>query len=67
LLIKNLPKFDHSFFMKKSTKKPAGLWGGKLNITVDDRLTQLQGKILAPEKLEEANRRLSKMKGLPKI
>ena len=53
--------------MKKSTKKPAGLWGGKLNITVDDRLTQLQGKILAPEKLEEANRRLSKMKGLPKI
>ena len=54
--------------MKKSIKKPDGLWSGKLNIVVDDRLTQqLQGKILAPEKLEEVNRRLSKMRGLPKI
>jgi hypothetical protein len=56
-----------SLFMKKSLKKPAGLWPGKLNIVVDDRLTQLQGKIWAPEKLEEVNKRLSKMKGLPKI
>ncbi len=64
---KNLCKFDHSFFMKKSTKKPDGLWDGKLNIIVDERLTQLQGKILAPKKLEEANSRLSKMRCLPKL
>ncbi|MBN9383492.1 MAG: hypothetical protein J0H74_22230 [Chitinophagaceae bacterium] len=53
--------------MKKSTKKPDGLWDGKLNIIVDERLTQLQGKILAPKKLEEANSRLSKMRCLPKL
>lgn len=53
--------------MKKSVKKPDGLWSGDLNVIVDQRLTQLQGKILAPKKLEEANKRLSKMRALPKL
>lgn len=53
--------------MKKSVKKPENLLGGKLNIIVDQRLTRLQGKILAPKKLEEANERLSKMRSLPKL
>ena len=52
--------------MKKSTKKQKSVFDQKVILTVDKRLNNLDLKALAPKKLAEANRRLKKMKSLPK-
>jgi hypothetical protein len=52
--------------MKKSAKKQQSVFDQKVNLTVDKRLNNLDLKALAPKKLAEANRRLKKMKSLPK-
>jgi hypothetical protein len=41
-------------------------WGHELTLTVDENLNKLKGKVLAPKKLEEANKHLRRMKGFPK-
>ncbi|GGB19715.1 hypothetical protein [Puia dinghuensis] len=51
--------------MKKTTKKKRGLFDHKVIFIVDKRLNNLNVEAMAPEKLAEANRKLSKMK-LPK-
>ena len=52
--------------MKKIEKKVKTSWGHEMTLTVDEKLNKLKGKILAPKKLEEANKHLRKMKSLPK-
>ncbi|HEX9510086.1 MAG TPA: hypothetical protein VF939_06355 [Puia sp.] len=52
--------------MKKIEEKTTTLWGREFTITVDEDLNKLKGRILAPKKLEEANKRLRRMKSLPK-
>jgi hypothetical protein len=51
--------------MKNREFKVKSPWGHELTLTVDERLNKLKGKILAPKKLEEANKHLRRMK-LPK-
>lgn len=53
--------------MKKVTKSYSGLFDKKITFTIDEKLTKLQGKIMAPKKLEEANKHLSRMKSLPTV
>jgi hypothetical protein len=53
--------------MKKVNKTRGKLLNTEFTITIDEKLNHLQGKILAPRKLELANQHLKKMKGLPKI
>jgi hypothetical protein len=50
----------------KKTETHITPWGSKITLTVDENLNKLKGKILAPKKLEEANKALSRMKNLPK-
>ena len=53
--------------MKKNEKKmKLHFWEGELNLVVDENLNKLKGKPDDPEKLAEANRRLRKIKSLPK-
>lgn len=52
--------------MKKLIKKQKGLFDRKVNLTVDEKLSKLNVKALAPKKLAVANRHLKKMKSLPK-
>jgi hypothetical protein len=52
--------------MKKQSKKSPNLFDRKIILIVDEKLNQLKGKILAPKKLAEANKLLSKIKSLPK-
>jgi hypothetical protein len=51
--------------MKKMERKVTSL-GQEITLTVDENLNKLKGRILAPKKLEEANKHLRKMKHLPK-
>ncbi|HWK03487.1 MAG TPA: hypothetical protein VNS58_07640 [Puia sp.] len=50
--------------MNKPEKKP-GFWDREFNLTIDENLNKLKGKVLAPKKLEEANKHLKRMKSLP--
>jgi hypothetical protein len=52
--------------MKKRETKVKTPWGHELTLTVDEELNKLKGKVLAPKKLEEANKRLRRMKDFPK-
>lgn len=52
--------------MKKRESKVKTPWGHELTLTVDEELNKLKGKVLAPKKLDEANKRLRRMKGFPK-
>jgi hypothetical protein len=52
--------------MKKIEKKVTTSWGQEITLTVDENLNKLKGRILAPSKLEEANKHLRKIKSLPK-
>ena len=54
--------------MKKKQKSEVFTtsWGSKITLTVDEKLNKLKGKNLAPQKLEEANKALSKIKNFPK-
>jgi hypothetical protein len=53
--------------MKKTFKYKSELVGRELTFTVSKELNKLKGKVLAPKKLEEANKLLRKMKTpLPK-
>ena len=53
-------------YMKKIEQKTTTSWGREITLTVDENLNKLKGRILAPKKLEEANKHLRKMKSLPK-
>ena len=54
-------------FAKKVYKSQSGLFGEKVTYTFDENLEKLNGKILAPKKLEEANKLLRNLKTpLPK-
>ncbi|MHA4811669.1 hypothetical protein ACX0G9_26470 [Flavitalea flava] len=50
----------------KKTEKKTSFWDSEFDMIVDEKLNKLKGEILAPKKLEEANKHLSKMKSLPK-
>jgi hypothetical protein len=52
--------------MKKKESKVKTPWGHELTLTVDEDLNKLKGKVLAPKKLEEANKRLRRIKNFPK-
>jgi hypothetical protein len=52
--------------MKQRVKKVTTSWGTEITLIVDENLNKLKGKILAPKKLEEANKHLRKMKSLPR-
>ena len=52
--------------MDKNNKKSTSFRMGGFNLTIDENLNKLKGKPSNPEKLEEANRRLRKIKSLPK-
>lgn len=52
--------------MKKKDKKKISFWEGEFNLVVDENLNKLKGTTGNPEKLAEANRRLRKIKSLPK-
>jgi hypothetical protein len=58
--------FVNCLNMKKIERKVMTSWGHEITLTVDVKLNKLKGKILAPKKLEEANKHLRKMKSLPK-
>jgi len=53
--------------MKKVVKKKGKLFDVKLNITIDEKLSYLAGKVQAPRKLELANASLDRIKSLPKV
>lgn len=50
----------------KKIEKATTSWGRKITLAVDENLNKLKGKIMAPKKLEEANKHLKKIKSLPK-
>lgn len=52
--------------MKKMLKKQKSLLDRRVNLTIDEKLSKLNVKALAPKKLAEANTHLKKMKSLPK-
>jgi len=52
--------------MKQTVKKVTTSWGKEITLIVDENLNKLKGKVLAPKKLEEANKHLRRMKSLPK-
>lgn len=52
---------------QKVIKYQSDLFKQEVTLTVDENLNKLKGKILAPKKLEAANRALRKLKNaLPK-
>jgi|GEM_PF-2502490 hypothetical protein len=53
-------------FMKKRIRIPKGIMNAKVTLTIDKELSKIDVKTVAPEKLAEANRRLERMKSLPK-
>ena len=54
--------------MKRSSKFKSELTGQEITFTVSEKLTKLKGKVLAPKKLEEANKLLRELKTpLPKF
>jgi hypothetical protein len=52
--------------IRKLFKRKKGIFSKKINFILDERLNNLNLKDLAPEKLEEANFHLKKMKSFPK-
>jgi hypothetical protein len=53
--------------VKKSIKYKSKFSGQKMTFTVSEKLNKLKGKVLAPKKLEEANKLLRELKTpLPK-
>jgi hypothetical protein len=52
--------------IRKLFKRRKGLFDQKINFILDERLNDVNLATVAPEKLEEANNRLSRMKSLPK-
>lgn len=53
--------------MKRAIKYKSELTGQEMTFTVSEKLNKLKGKVLAPQKLSEANKLLRKMKApLPK-
>jgi len=55
--------------MKKQSKNSTNstnLFDREITLIVDEKLNRLKGKVLAPKKLAEANKLLSKIKSLPK-
>jgi len=52
--------------MKKMLKINSSFFDKEIAPTIDEKLNSLKGKILAPKKLEEANKQLSKIKSFPK-
>ncbi|PSL49035.1 hypothetical protein CLV51_101365 [Chitinophaga niastensis] len=51
---------------KKPIKYYSALFGKEVIVTINDSLAKPEGKVLAPNKLAAANKRLSKLKELPK-
>lgn len=52
---------------QKVIKYQSDLFKQEVTLTVDENLNKLKGKVLAPKKLEAANKALRKLKGpLPK-
>ena len=52
---------------EKTIKHKSDLFKQEVILTIDENLNQLKGKVLAPEKLEAANKSLRKLKHvLPK-
>lgn len=54
------------YAMKKILKINSSFFDKEITPTIDEKLNSLKGKILAPKKLEEANKQLSKIKSFPK-
>jgi hypothetical protein len=53
--------------MKKVIKYKSTFSGQEITLTIDEKLNGLKDKVLAPKKLEEANKLLRKLKSpLPK-
>ena len=52
--------------MKKVIKHKGGLSKKEMTFTVDENLNKLKGKVLAPKKLEEANKLLTLKAPLPR-
>ena len=50
---------------EQKTIKMTTSWGEEVTYIVDEHLNSLKGQILAPEKLEQANRELRKIKHFP--
>lgn len=48
---------------KKVIKVKSEISQKEITLTVDEKLNMLKGKILAPKKLEEANKALKKLEG----
>ena len=54
--------------MKNILKHKSEIFKQDINMTIDEKLEKLKGKVLAPKKLDEANRLLRKLKSpLPNI
>lgn len=52
---------------QQSIKYKSDLFNQEVTVIIDENLNKLKGKILAPKKLEEANKSLQKLKHvLPK-
>ena len=52
---------------QKTIKYKSDLFGQEITLTIDENLNKLKGKVLAPKKLEAANKSLRKLKHkLPK-
>lgn len=51
--------------MKKVIKTHSNIFNKEVTITIDEGLNKLKGKVLAPKKLEQANKQLRKLKSLP--
>jgi hypothetical protein len=52
---------------QKSIKYKSDLFKQEVTLTIDENLNKLKGKVLAPKKLEAANKSLRKLKhALPK-
>ena len=47
---------------QKTTKYKSGLFKQEVTLTIDEDLNKLKGKVLAPKKLEEANKSLLALK-----
>lgn len=54
--------------MKKIIKHKSEIFKQDISLTVDEKLEKLKGKVLAPKKLDDANRLLRKLKSpLPNV
>ena len=67
LLREKFYKFVKKVEMKKVIKIKSDLFQRETTYTISEKLNKLKGKVLAPKKLEEANKLLGKLKTpLPK-